>query len=59
MTTEDKCEDCNREANLVALLENEEDYTKSYTKKLCDRCISNYIHSVIETWTLDEWKSTE
>ena len=59
VTTEDKCEDCNNEAEHVALLENEEDYTKSYTKKLCSRCLKSCSYAVIDSWTLDEWKSKD
>lgn len=56
--SEDPCEVCGQEHEFIVLMEGEEDWAKSETKKLCGNCLHE-AKGVIEAWTLTEWKNQE
>jgi len=51
----DKCKECDKDWEFVALLEGEEDWRKSYTVKLCALHIQNVKKQAIEIWSRKEW----
>lgn len=53
---EDKCEKCPNQHEYIVLVEDDYDYTKLHTIKLCGNCLHNE-HGVIEAWTLTEWRN--